>query len=393
MWLTVRLHWMFVFAFVLFSLPFLVFAQTPAGMREATPADVGWMTAAGLPHPGSGLVNPNDPNVGQAVGATKQWLQQHATRSANISCLNPQFAEKLKRFMEAVPGGPPIITDAYRDPGKQNALVASGASRAGPCQSYHNYGLAADFNSSGSKIPWMRDNSRNFGINTIGTWDPNHFQDAAGRYGQCGACSGGQGGNGFLPDMPGAGRTPAPSSSLADQIRQALGMQPPPPPPPPPQQTTQPQPLPTQQTPVSSYITTNPISGSIDVASTTPTAPATTTFEQIDKIANPVSEAIDIGTVVPIDLNASTSKDISSLQGTRVPGNTSGTVVSVPSYMPPQTFTSEDLANNPGPYAQPVSFNAKLLMLLKNVLLAASNYLKPFGGNIPGRPVNGVQLE
>ena len=155
-------------------------------------------TIAGIPTT-MNCWNPKDPNVGEAVGEAKLWLAQHATKNSNISCMNANFAKKLQRFLQAVPGGPPQITDGYRDPSKQAALVRSGASRAGYCVSYHNYGLAADFNNnSKAQTAWMRANSRAYGINTIGGWDPNHFQDADGRYGQCGSCAN-AGGEGTLP--------------------------------------------------------------------------------------------------------------------------------------------------------------------------------------------------
>jgi hypothetical protein len=171
-----------------------VVAQTtcPSGTVVITAATRADATAAGLPTSVQ-CWNPNDPSVGQAAGEAKMWLAQHATKGSNISCLNASFAEKLEKFMQAVPGGPPIITSGYRSPDQQNTIIASGSGATRvttACGSYHVWGLAADFNNdTASQTAWMRANARTYGIATIGAWDPNHFQDASGKYGQCGVCS------------------------------------------------------------------------------------------------------------------------------------------------------------------------------------------------------------
>lgn len=185
----------------MFSIPFEVHAQA----RPATDADLSAMRSAGIPNPAVGMLwDRNDPNVGQAAGDAKQWLKRFSARHVPVQCFEPEFARKLQAFMSAVPGGVPTITDGYRDPSKQIALVASRASKAGPCQSYHNYGLGADFNNnSGRQTAWMRANARRFGIRTIGQWDPNHFQDARGRFGRCGTCSN-YSGSGMTSAPPGA---------------------------------------------------------------------------------------------------------------------------------------------------------------------------------------------
>ncbi|OGG51943.1 hypothetical protein A3C18_01735 [Candidatus Kaiserbacteria bacterium RIFCSPHIGHO2_02_FULL_54_11b] len=366
-------------------------ADCPAGSVPITAATRGAATAANIPI-SSNCWNPSDPNAGQAAGEAKQWLQRHATRGSNISCLNPEFAQKVKAFMEAVPGGPPTIISAYRPPGSQIALVASGASKAGPCESYHNYGLAVDFNNN-SQIGWMRANSRQFGINIIGAWDPNHFQDARGRFGQCGACSN-YTGNGMLPDPPSTQ-----SSSLSDQIRQALGMQqqPPLPPQPPmsPQPTPSPQPSPSPQlspspqpnissespqpTPVSSIINTNNNTNTNKASST-----ATSTWDLIDAFLDPISDSIDIGKAVDIALNPDTS-DVTSLDANRPTSTLLNATGTITMYQPPNTFTSSDLAKNP--FASNATgqntFVLQVLETMKRTLLLALEYLKPFGGRTP----------
>ena len=183
---------LFAVAIVGFSEKVVAQTTCPSGtvaISDATRADA---TAAGLPTSVQ-CWNPNDPNVGQAAGEAKLWLAQHATKGSNLSCLNASFAEKLEKFMQAVPGGPPVITSGYRSPDQQNAIITSGSGATRvttACGSYHVWGLAADFNNdTASQTAWMRANARTYGIATIGTWDPNHFQDANGRYGQCGVCN------------------------------------------------------------------------------------------------------------------------------------------------------------------------------------------------------------
>src|SRR4051812_6303260 len=98
-------------AFLLVLHPVLAHAQyCPAGTVPI--GDRAAATAAGIPTSAQ-CWNPNDPNVGQQAGSAKEWLKQHATRDTNISCMNAQFAEKLKKMMEAVPGGVPTIVSGY----------------------------------------------------------------------------------------------------------------------------------------------------------------------------------------------------------------------------------------------------------------------------------------
>ncbi|HTR18665.1 MAG TPA: M15 family metallopeptidase [Candidatus Paceibacterota bacterium] len=194
-----------LFAVAIVSFSERVTAQTtcPSGtvaITEATRADA---TAVGLPTSVQ-CWNPSDPNVGQAAGEAKIWLEQHATKSSNISCLNSQFAGQLEKMMQAVPSnlGQVLIDSAYRNPGEQPGLVASGASKVGACGSYHNYGLAADFNDSSKPvINWIRANASQFGLAVIGNptsgcfssgfCDPAHVQESGPLppASQCGICS------------------------------------------------------------------------------------------------------------------------------------------------------------------------------------------------------------
>lgn len=176
-------------------------------------------TAAGIPQSAE-CWNPQDKNAGQEAGDAKNWLRQHATQSANVSCLNADYAEKVKRLMQANPNGIPTITDGYRGLAAQAQAQASGASKVGPCGSYHQYGMAADFNNtSKDSLRWMRENAAQFGLAPVtnanpttgctgsGFCDYGHIQMGGPKppANQCGACAGGEGGNGLLPNQPGTG--------------------------------------------------------------------------------------------------------------------------------------------------------------------------------------------
>ena len=190
-------------------------AACPTG-TVAIGADRAIATANGIPT-SSQCWNPGDQNVGAAAGDAKSWLKQHATSGANISCLNAQFAEKLKTFMQAVPGGVPTITDAYRGKAAQAQAQSSGASQLGPCGSYHQYGLAADFNNTNATtLRWMRLNAPQYGLAPTGVdptsgcghsgfCDPGHIQMAGSlpAADQCGVCNS-AGGDGVLPATNGA---------------------------------------------------------------------------------------------------------------------------------------------------------------------------------------------
>ena len=373
--------------FIFFFVPPAFAAECPAGARPATGEDAAVIN--GRIEKGD-CYNPGDAAIGQAAESAKEWLRKHASKGSNISCLDAEFAQKVKRFMEAVPGGPPTIISAYRPPEAQVALVRSGASKAGPCQSYHNYGLAVDFNNT-SQISWMRANSWTYGINIIGAWDPNHFQDARGRFGQCGQCSNYKG-DGALSEP-----SSTPSRTLSDQIRQALGMQPPPPPPPPPMQpqpALPPQPtlpeqptLPTQSPSSSVSTQITPISDLINIntndnTNTKSTSSPTSTIDLIKEFLDPVSDSIDIGKAVDIDLNPDTS-DATSLDA-RKPTSTrvSATSSTYGNLNVPQTFTTNDLSKGPvaGYIVGENTFILRVLDAMKNTLLLALNYLKPFGG-------------
>ena len=114
--------------------------------------------------------------------------------------------------MQANPNGIPTIRDGYRSPQEQAHLPA-GSTRVGPCGSYHQYGLAADFDASQNSLRWMRENASRFGLSPVthanpttgctpsGFCDAGHIQIAGPRppTNQCGICAAGSGGDGKLP--------------------------------------------------------------------------------------------------------------------------------------------------------------------------------------------------
>jgi hypothetical protein len=175
----------------------------PSGTVAITTATRAAATAAGLPTSVACWI-PSDPNAGEAAGQAKEYLQQHATSNANISCFNSQFAEDLEKLMQAVPGGPPTITDGYRSPQAQSNL-SSQATQVGACGSYHQYGMAADFNNANSQtLLWLRENAPQYGLTPIPSLnlqtgcsrvssfcDPGHIQiqGPLPPRNQCGICS------------------------------------------------------------------------------------------------------------------------------------------------------------------------------------------------------------
>ena len=225
-------------AAIIFCASRLASAQSscPAGNQPAGEGDIATMKAAGIVNAVVGMCwNPSNPAAGAAAGDAKQWLEQHATTEARISCLNAQFAEKLQKLMQAVPGGVPTITSAYRDIASEQKNIQTGAaSLSNPCQSYHLHGLAADFNNSSKQtMQWLRENASAYGLSPVtnanpstgctasGFCDTGHIQMAgaipAGD--QCGVCN--ASGSGTLP----ANSVQTPSSAITQAVQQFFGPQ------------------------------------------------------------------------------------------------------------------------------------------------------------------------
>ena len=145
--------------------------------------------------------------------------------------------------------------------------------------------------------------------------------------------------------------------------------------------------LPTQSPSSTAQLT--PISGIINTNTNTDTntntnsaSSSTSTIDLINEFLGPVSDSIDIGKAVDIELNPDTS-DATSL-GAKRPTSTSasGTPAAYGNLSVPQTFTTNDLAKNPvaGYVVGENTFVLRMLDAMKNTLLLALSYLKPFGG-------------
>ena len=330
---------------------------------------------------------PKDPTTGQAVGEARQFLQQHATKKVNVGCFNPEFAERLQNLLQAVPGGSiPTVTDGYRSPEEQ-ARLPKGSTTVGPCGSYHQYGLAADFNETDEKtLQWMRVNASRFGLSPVTNANPvtgctrsSHpfcdsghiqMQGALPPRNQCGQCSGGTG-YGSLEAAPGGGGSPI--SSFTNAIRQWLNPQP---------EQLQQQPVsqqPLSQSPLDSFQTAS--------SSNTTINNNVNVNENTNSVADTLEElAFGSGTAtstaatssVPLVVSGSDAVGISSNQNQ--PGNqqTSDSGISSPSQ---QTFISGDLSwqdgSNAGP---PLTGWSAMLATIKATLNRILQLLQPFGG-------------
>ena len=330
----------------------------PAGTVPIGAGDRTNATAAGIPT-SAACWNPSDSTVGNVAGAAKEFIKQHATSNANIACLNAQFAEKLAALMKAAPGGPPTVTDGYRGLAAQAQALASGASKVGPCGSYHQYGMAADFNNSSAQVTqWLRLNAPQYGLAPVsysnpttgctpsGFCDLGHIQNGGGlpSRDQCGICATDNGGNGVLPASASSGQSSPTSAltnalcSLTNSCPQPSAVASPPPPASAPQTSPQTQqqtqcasnavlyngicyPAQTQSTTQSSNpLTTNPISSQLTNTNTntntntlSTTTQGTSTSDLLNYYANygGVSTSTH-ATNTPITLNSNTS-DVSTL--------------------------------------------------------------------------------
>lgn len=367
--------------------------------------------------------------INQEVEQAKQYLISRYTpgscsglglsnpRVDGIEKLNDQFAIKLTAMLKAMPIGIGIAS-AFRTQQAQQC--------ANPkvTRSNHSRGCAVDLgydqhSCGNTACQWVLANAPHFGLQLRLRYSPewNHLEPIS--------CDGQSTGSAIsAPETP--------VSSIADFIRQMLGGQqqsqhsaPPPPPastgsPKPvgtPTTSSQPStqdqtsaqqqsPAPTSCTP--SYSCTNGTyfyqtssctnleiqkcpygcdgdscklppagSGTQGGSSSHPTS----TIDLIMAYANPT--AVDIATATPIVLNQNIG-DIASALGNQASQNgttqtpLSGTVV-LQGTAAQQTFTSTDLAYSPSSYpSQNSTFG--ILENMKQALIQALNYLKPFGG-------------
>jgi hypothetical protein len=351
-----------------------------SGRRAATQEDIAWLTWSGIPNPTVGMtIDPNNPYSGQAASEAKMWLAQRTKIDrSRIVCLNPLFAQKLKRLMENVPGGAPQITAAYRTIPEQEKAMQSGASRVkNACSGYHLYGLAADFNNnSKEQTSWMRAHAREYGIATIGNWDPNHFQDAEGRSGQCGVCPAAGTGD---ASSSGSGYTSSgsPSAGLTSSLRQWLTPQP---------QTqatpSQPampsQPVSTSQNPLDAF---NPPSITPQLTPTSTNATSTNAAaDRLEELAfgGQPTTTNSTATSVPLVVSGSDAAMLTSTQQ----ASTTSVTPSQGAISPSQTtFTSGDLAwQDETVSSNPVSGVQAIIITIRAALNRITQHLVPFGG-------------
>ena len=346
---------------------------------------------------------PTDVGVGQSSEESKQYLRSILCPpdgdnyggkgpDGTIQGLDEKFAVCAAKFLKSARdnGTNVCIREGARTVEKQNQYVQRGVIACkGGAKCEHPRGLAIDVNvrpniNSCASYTNLHKAAPQFGLDFyMKCSDAYHFRPTGA------GCSGG----GVVPP-PGSG---SPTSQLSDAIRRAMGQQPPPPPPPPPQQqpALPPQQTPTDQStpPTQSPTSTAqkqpaPISDIININTNDntntnkSTSSPTSTIDLINEFLDPVSDSIDIGKAVDIDLNPDTS-DATSLDAKRpAPVNASGTSVLNGTLNVPQTFTTGDLSKGPvsGYIVGENTFMLRMLDVMKNTLLLALNYLKPFGG-------------
>lgn len=355
-------------------------------------------TAAGIPADYPCWI-PGQPYTGASIGESKIFLQQHSTKNVNVACFNPEFAEQLKNLLQSVPGGPPTITDGYRSPADQIRARASGASKVGPCGSYHQYGLAADFNDSDQKtLQWMRMNASRFGLAPVtnanpatgctpsGFCDYGHIQIAARlpSRDQCGLCSGDQAFGLLQPTSPTIG---APSSAFSQAIRNWFS---------PPQQAAVPtQPAipsqPASANPLESFNennTDNEIGGvSSQINTGTISSGSSTAANRLEELAFGPKPATTTTTSVPLVISGSNAVVLTGSQNTSPDGAASTQGAISPSQT---TFVSGDLSWQEGTESvsgAPVSGMTAILITIKATLLRLLQYLVPFA------PRDNVQID
>jgi hypothetical protein len=356
-------------------------AQT-SGRRAATADDLKWLVWAGFENPTVGMtIDPNNPYIGQAPSEAKMWLAEHTKlHKSRIICLNPLFAQKLKNLMENVPGGPPEITSGYRTIREQEAAMRSGHSRvSNACNGYHLYGLAADFNNNnGQQTNWMRAHASQYGIRTIGNWDPNHFQDGSGRSGQCGACNAeglgdtsSGGGGGF-----GAG---SPTAGFAESLRQWIA-----PPPAQPAIPSQPaQSISQSQNPLESFSENdaeNEIGGvSSQINTGAISSGSSTAADRLEELAFGPKPATTTATSVPLVVSGSNAAILSGTpQNAQTTSVTPNQGMSAPSQT---TFVSGDLSWQSGISTQgPLTGWDAIFVTIRATLNRILALITPFGG-------------
>ncbi|RJQ34567.1 hypothetical protein C4556_02480 [Candidatus Parcubacteria bacterium] len=335
------------------------------------------------------LISRYNPGPRSSVGLSNPKVE-------GITKLNPDFALALAKMLRAAP--PMGINSAYRTPAGQGSKNP---------QSNHIYGCAADLGYSqggcgSAHCQWVLRNAPSYGIHIRMKYSPewNHVEPIAKD-----ACRN----NG-----PGVGApvANAPSSGLADSIRQSVGLGGS-------QNCTLPdglvvpcsaianqgaapagsqsptgaaiprQTLPASQQPFQYLPSPTPVSNIVQPpvpqipVSTTSSTTTLTTFERIMRFAEATRVSSPAATSAPLVLTASI-RDIATIQpdtSSITPLQENGThqYLPVPSARL-DTFTSPDLGGGISPnVSQEVTGYQKVLADMQTTLLRALEYLRPFG--------------
>jgi len=316
-------------------------------------------------------------------------------RVEGITKLNPDFAVALAKMLRDAPAMG--INSAYRTPAGQGSKNP---------QSNHIYGCAADLgysqgNCSSAHCQWVLRNAPSYGIHIRMKYSPewNHVEPIAKD-----ACRN----NG-----PGVGApvANAPSSGLADSIRQSAGLGSsqesctlpdglvvpcsaianqsapvgsPGPTGAPTGASVPRQTLPASQQPFQYLPSPTPVSN-IVLSGPSQTATSSTStlsvFERISQFAEPVKVGGPRATSVPFTLYVS-SRDATTIQSensytvTPIEENTPGQTMPAPARQ--DTFTSSELGGDLSYQPQPTAYQVALADM-KVVVLTMLEYLKPFG--------------
>ncbi len=435
-----------------FVAPVVTFADGPCpvpGTHPATSADVVLMLAAHILDARIGMCWDPKGSVGADVGQAKQdLLPRYQPGGDSMKCganivtegitrLNPNFAVRLANMLknaEAATGSKFGINSAYRCPEAQLSANPNGYG-GNPYGSPHVRGLAVDliypgggtkYDCSSPGYQWVIAHSqKEFGIaqydqihNHV-NGECNHIEDTTGATGL------GSNGQPLTPPQN------SPSAALSNMLRNFLGQDQQPPPQ---QQTPQPQPQqavsPTQNpynytpqptnNPASPSQSSSPISSPVGTSNTNTNAvdnqnqntnnsqnnvssgssdtnkPAVTVgpsaIDQINAIAYPSSTPPTGGQPVgaPVGISADLV-DAVQIHGTPSTSPAAIAVNTTQGPAPIQTFTTQDLSQAPTQaYAvnPQTTFAMRILEDLKQKLLWALSYLKPFGGRVNGVPPN-----
>lgn len=411
--------------FATFYIPAIASAQTcpqpgevpiTASTREAA-------TAAGIPSTSS-CWNPSNKDAGADAGEAKKYLRTILCKAdgdnyggmgpdGTIQNLSGKFAVCAAKFLKKAndAGMQACIREGARTVAKQEQYVRSGViacKKGAMCE--HPRGLAIDVNtSSDDNYKKLHQMAPGDGLTFyLGMRDKYHF------VGSAGGCAGG----GTTPqdwDFPQYAAKQPPSSAMSNAIRNALGIQPPPPPPiPPSPQIPQPQQSAQQQgvqsafggggasggsssgggtsqpTPVSQIFSpANPSSQLNFPQQAATSSTGTSTLDLLNQFLNPFSAtSTEIGTSTPVSLLLGTIRDVAVVNSNSPPTatsssgsvNASGTIVSMQPITAQQTFTSQDLQYTATRTNAPTTLTWRVLENMKQILLRALEYLKPFGG-------------